>query len=107
MSTAIAEETLDLVFKALADARRRRILDLLRKESLTTGALTLYFPELDRCTVMEHLGVLERAELVVSRWVGRSRVNTLNVGPLLEIQARWLGRFPASSLRLLDALRDG
>ena len=55
------EDDLDLVFKALANPVRRRICDELRLRPLTTKQLCLCVPELDRCTVMLHLGVLERA----------------------------------------------
>jgi len=105
MSTPTAEAIgFDLVFKALGAAGRRRMLDLLRDEPLSTSALILHFPELDRCTVMQHLAVLERANLVVSKKVGRHRMNHLNVGPLLQIQRRWLGSFQSSSLDLMSAL---
>ena len=49
----------DPIFKALAHRRRRDILDLLKEEPRTTGALCEAFPEMDRCTVMQHLRVLE------------------------------------------------
>ena len=62
---------MDLVFKALAHATRRRICDALRDRPLTTGQLAGFFPELDRCTVMQHLKVLERAGLVVVARKGR------------------------------------
>ena len=58
------EKKQDLIFKALADRRRRKILDLLKKEELTTGDICAYFRALDRCTVMQHLKVLENAGLV-------------------------------------------
>ncbi len=49
----------DLVFKALAGADRRKMLDLLRDAPMTTGAIAGELPWLDRTTVMLHLGVLE------------------------------------------------
>ena len=55
----------DRVFRALGHGTRREILDLLRAAPRTTGEVCAAFPRLDRCTVMQHLGVLERAELVV------------------------------------------
>ena len=69
----------DLVFKALADSRRREILDLLKVSARTTGELCDHFGEtLDRCTVMQHIGVLEKAGLVISRREGRQRWNHLD-----------------------------
>ncbi len=55
------DEALDAVFKALANPVRRAICDELRLRPLTTGQLVACFPQLDRCTVMQHLGTLERA----------------------------------------------
>lgn len=96
----------DLVFKALGDRRRRLILDLLQQEPMTTGAICNALPELDRCTVMQHLGVLERANLVVTKRQGRSRMNFLNVAPLIAIQTRWLGGFTTSALKGLSNLAN-
>ena len=58
-------ERFDRVFKALSHQVRRQILDDLRDQPLTTGTLVAHFPELDRCTVMQHVKVLEDAELVI------------------------------------------
>ena len=61
----------DLIFKALGHRMRRRILDRLKSEPHTTGMLCAAFPEIDRCTVMQHLGVLEEAGLIVAERRGR------------------------------------
>lgn len=45
---------------------------------------------MSRFGVMKHLGVLERAGLVIARRHGRLRINHLNVAPLRAIQTRWL-----------------
>ena len=55
----------DRIFKALGHQVRRQILDDLRDQPLTTGTLVAHFPDIDRCTVMQHLKVLEEAELVI------------------------------------------
>ena len=72
------DDPLDPVFKALANPVRRRICDALGRRPLTTTQLCQGFPELDRCTVMQHLGVLERAGLVVPVRKGRERFNYLD-----------------------------
>jgi DNA-binding transcriptional ArsR family regulator len=95
----------DRVFRALGHATRREMLDLLRAAPRTTGELCAAFPRLDRCTVMQHLGVLERAELVVARTEGRLRWNVLNVMPIVEIHERWIGAYAARSVELLAQLR--
>ena len=94
----------DRVFRALGHATRRRILDLLRQAPRTTGELCLAFADLDRCTVMQHLGVLERAGLVVAKFEGRQRWNVLNVLPIQEIHDRWIGRYAANATALLARL---
>ncbi len=95
----------DAVFKALGDARRRAMLDLLKAGPKTTGDLIDAFPQLDRCTVMQHLGVLESAELVIARRRGRQRVNYLNPLPIKEIHDRWIGRYAAGAVGLLARLK--
>lgn len=97
----------DRVFRALGHATRRRMLDLLRRSPRTTGELCEHFADLDRCTVMQHLGVLERADLVVARTEGRTRSNVLNVMPIKEIHDRWIGAYAAQAVELLARLKHG
>jgi DNA-binding transcriptional ArsR family regulator len=95
----------DLVFKALADSRRRRILDLLKTSARTTGELCDHFEDLDRCTVMQHIGVLEKAGLLISRREGRQRWNHLDVSPIKEIHDRWISPYAAHAVSLLARLK--
>jgi DNA-binding transcriptional ArsR family regulator len=96
----------DLVFKALADARRRRILDLLKRAPRTTGELCERFEKkLDRCTVMQHIGVLERAGLIIARREGRTRWNYLNAAPFKEIHDRWISPYASEAVELLARLK--
>lgn len=96
----------DLVFKALADSRRREILDLLRDSARTTGQLCDHFQaDLDRCTVMQHIGVLEKAGLLISRREGRQRWNHLNVLPLKQLHDRWISPYAASAVSLLARMK--
>ena len=97
----------DLVFKALADARRRQILDMLKKAPRTTGELCERFDgALDRCTVMQHIGVLERAGLIIARREGRVRWNYLNAAPFKEIHDRWISPYAAEAVTLLARLKQ-
>jgi DNA-binding transcriptional ArsR family regulator len=98
------DEAVDQVFKALAHRTRRRILDLLRERQRTTGELCEEFPDLDRCTTMQHLGVLERAGLVVAQRRGRERWNHLDVVPIQLIHDRWIGDYARTSAELLTRL---
>ena len=96
----------DLVFKALAGADRRRILDLLRTAPMTTGDICKKLHWLNRCTVMQHLGVLEKARLIISKKDGRSRWNYLDVSPIQRIHARWIEAYAMPSARLLCKLQQ-
>ncbi len=62
----------DLLFKALADPTRRRLLDLLyRKDGQTLGALCEHM-DMTRQAVTQHLALLEEANLgVAPLWRGR------------------------------------
>jgi DNA-binding transcriptional ArsR family regulator len=95
----------DIVFRALANSVRRQILDLLRKEPATTGSVCAQFPNLDRCTVMMHLRVLEEADLVIVRREGRLRWNYLNALPIKQIYDRWISRYASHALELLARLK--
>ena len=96
----------DVVFKALANATRRELLDELRDEPRTTGDLCARFNELDRCTVMQHLRVLEAADLVVAQRRGRERWNHLNALPIKHIHDRWISGYATSAVERLETLRS-
>ena len=96
----------DLVFKALAGADRRKILDLLRDAPMTTGELGKRLPWLDRTTVMQHLGVLEKARLIITRKEGRCRWNYLDVAPIQRIHERWIEAYAMPSASLLSKLQQ-
>ncbi len=85
----------DLVWKALSSPVRRQILDALREGSQTTGDLADRFPDLSRYAVMQHLGVLVDAELVLIHREGRLRWNSLNVIPIQRIHQRWIQPYQA------------
>lgn len=95
----------DRIFKALSAATRRQILDDLRDQPLTTGTLVSHFPEIDRCTVMQHLKVLEEAELIFTERKGRERWNHLNPLPIHEIHERWIGPHAARAVGMLAKLK--
>ena len=94
------------MFKGLADSRRRRILDMLKEGPRTTGELCERFEgALDRCTVMQHIGVLERAGLIIARREGRKRWNYLNAAPFKEIYDRWISAYASDAVDLLARLK--
>ncbi len=95
----------DSVFKALASPVRRALLDALKDHPRTTGDLCARLAPLDRCTVMQHLGVLQAAGLVVARRQGRERWNHLNALPIRRIHDRWIGAYAAGAVERLERLR--
>lgn len=95
----------DRIFKALGTGTRRAMLDALKDEPQTTGALCARFAALDRCTVMQHLKVLEEAGLVIVQRKGRERWNHLNPLPIQHIHERWIGPYAAQAVSLLDRLK--
>jgi DNA-binding transcriptional ArsR family regulator len=86
-------QQMEKVWKALSSEVRRSILDLLRAGPRTTGDLADEFPKLTRFAVMQHLRVLEGAELVIPRREGRERYNYLNPVPIQQLYDRWVARY--------------
>lgn len=96
----------EAVWRALANPVRRSILDLLRDGPRTTGELDECFPALSRFAVMQHLKVLEEAELVVPRREGRKRYNYLNPVPIQQVYDRWVVRYMQPWTEALVNLQD-
>ena len=101
---ASADGNDDLVFKALANPARRRMLDVLKQTSVTTGELCARLPELDRTTALQHLRVLEGANLVAGHRVGRERYLTLSPMPIKRIYDRWISSYARAAMELLERL---
>jgi DNA-binding transcriptional ArsR family regulator len=55
--------------------------------------------------VMQHLKVLEDAELVIVRRKGRERWNYLNPLPIKHIHDRWIGPYATHAVDILDRLK--
>ena len=91
------------VWKALGSPHRRSLLDALRDGPKTTTALCEVLPQLSRFAVMQHLGVLERAGVVLVRREGRERWNELNAVPIQRELERWLNSFSQASASQLLA----
>jgi len=94
---------MDKVFKALADPSRRLLLDRLFEASGQTLGELCKDLDMSRQAVTQHLGVLEAANLVITRREGREKLHYLNPVPIHEIEERWIRKFER---RRLDALRD-
>ena len=96
---------MDKVFKALADAGRRQLLDRLHADNgQTLGELCEHL-DMTRQAVTKHLTMLEEANLVVVVWRGREKLHYLNPVPIHEIADRWIGKFERGRLRALAELK--
>ena len=96
---------MDNVFKALADATRRHLLDRLHADNgQTLGQLCTHL-EMTRQAVTKHLAVLEAANLVVTVRRGREKLHYLNPVPINEIYERWIGKYERRRVRVLHDLK--
>jgi DNA-binding transcriptional ArsR family regulator len=55
---------------------------------------------------MQHLGVLEKADLIIVKRTGRHRWNYLNPLPIKELHDRWIGRYAAGAVDLLARMKS-
>lgn len=95
----------DLLFKALADPSRRKLLDLLyASDGKTLGQLCEHL-DMTRQSVTQHLGLLEAANVVAIRWRGREKLHFLNPVPLQDIYERWISKFEKPRLKALHNLK--
>jgi DNA-binding transcriptional ArsR family regulator len=99
-------DELDVVFRALADPSRRRLLDCLREQDgRTLGDLCDVLPDMTRFGVMKHLAVLADAHLVVTERHGRTKLHYLNPVPIRDIHDRWISRYAEPFVAGLTDLR--
>src|SRR4051794_12617993 len=94
------EAHFDASFAALSDATRRGVLEQLGRADASITDLAEKF-DMTLTGMKKHVGVLERAGLVVTEKVGRVRTCTLGRRPLQE-EAAWIERYR----RLWDARFD-
>lgn len=94
---------MDKVFKALADASRRELLDRLHTNNGQTLGQLCEELAITRQAVTKHLVILEEADLVVTMWRGREKLHYLNPVPIHEITERWISKFERTRL---EAIRE-
>jgi DNA-binding transcriptional ArsR family regulator len=97
---------MDAVFKALADASRRDLLDRLRADNgQTLNQLCTGLSGMSRQAVSKHLGILAEANLVATVKRGREKLHYLNPVPIHEIGERWIGKFERGRLQALSDMK--
>jgi len=95
----------DVLFKALADPSRRKLLDLLHAHNGRTLTELCEHLNMTRQGVTQHLAVLEAANLVATLRRGREKLHFLNPVPLQEIYERWIAKFEKPRLKALADLK--
>jgi uncharacterized protein YndB with AHSA1/START domain len=95
------------VFRALSDPSRRLLLDrLFERDGQTLGELCAHLPEMTRFGVMRHLGVLEQADLIGTRKIGREKRHYLNPVPIRLMHDRWISKYALPVLGAMSNLKD-
>ncbi|HEX6586910.1 MAG TPA: metalloregulator ArsR/SmtB family transcription factor [Solirubrobacterales bacterium] len=99
-----ANRHVDVVFAALADPTRRRVVEkLARGGTVTASGLSNQLP-ITRQACAKHLNALEGADLVSAARIGRERHYRLRPEPLDEA-AHWIQMVSAEWDDRLEALR--
>ena len=96
----------DVLFKALADPSRRKLLDMLHAHDGRTLSELCEHLDMTRQGVTQHLDFLEAANLVATVRRGREKLHFLNPVPLQEIYERWIAKFEKPRLKALSALKQ-
>ena len=98
---------MDDVFRALADASRRELLDRLHAQNGQTLNELCARLTMTRQAVSKHLAILESANLVVTVRRGREKLHYLNAVPIHDIAQRWIGKYEHTRLAALAELKKG
>lgn len=96
---------MDEVFKALADASRRALLDRLHARNGQTLNELCDGLAMTRQAVTKHLAILEAANLVATIRRGREKLHYLNPVPIHQIGERWIRKFERNKLAALSELK--
>jgi DNA-binding transcriptional ArsR family regulator len=96
---------MDEVFKALADASRRTLLDRLHDKNGQTLNELCDGLDMTRQAVTKHLVILEEANLVTTIKHGREKLHYLNPVPIHQIGERWIRKFERGKLVALSELK--
>ncbi|MBR0841766.1 helix-turn-helix transcriptional regulator [Bradyrhizobium liaoningense] len=96
---------MDEVFKALADASRRSLLDRLHARNGQTLNELCEGLAMTRQAVTKHVVILEEANLVTAVRQGREKLHYLNPVPIHQIGERWIRKFERGKLAALGELK--
>lgn len=95
----------ELVFRALGEVTRRRLLDMLHeKDGQSLTELESRF-EMTRFGVMKHLRILQDAGLVTTQKQGRETLHYLSTVPIQQVYNRWVSKYSARWASSLTELK--
>ncbi|SHM59590.1 transcriptional regulator, ArsR family [Flavobacterium chilense] len=79
------------IFKALNDATRREILDLLKEKDRSAGEIADAF-NISKPSISHHLDILKRADLITSEKNGQFIIYSINT-TIMEDVLQWILTF--------------
>ena len=82
---------MNIIFKALNDATRRKILEMLQKKDLTAGEIAEQF-NISFPSISHHLDLLKQAKLVTTKKEGQFVYYSLNTTVMDDI-LKWIMQF--------------
>jgi DNA-binding transcriptional ArsR family regulator len=90
------------VFQAIADPRRREIINLIAKNSLNLNSVAENF-DVSRPAISKHIKILTECGLIIIKQQGRERYCEANLQSLNEV-AKWIEQYRVFWTGKLDAL---
>lgn len=82
---------MNAIFKALNDATRREILELLKQKELAAGEIADHF-NISKPSISHHLDILKQADLITSEKKGQFIIYSINT-TIMEDVLQWLLTF--------------
>ena len=82
---------MNVIFKALNDATRREILDLLKEKDRTAGEIADHF-NISKPSISHHLDLLKQADLITSQKLGQFVIYSINT-TIMDDVLQWILTF--------------
>ena len=96
---------MDAAFRAMAEPRRREILELVWTEELPAAQIAARFDDVTRSAVSQHLGVLREAQLVIERRDGTRRLYRADHAQMDRLR-QYVDEYWTGSLERLQTLAE-
>ena len=88
---------MNILFKALNDATRREILEILKEKDLTAGEIADHF-NISKPSISHHLDLLKQAGLLVADKEGQFIFYSLNT-TVMDEMLKWMLQFKKTKLK--------